>query len=380
MNSNIVSTLIEIIERIHTAGRPLVVAVTGGGSGAISALLEVPGASSTVLEAIVPYAAAALKEWLGGTPDQYCSERTARAMAMAAFERARKLSDAEPRTLAGIGATASLASNRPKRGAHRIHVAWQSAMTTVVTSSTFPSESTRADEEQACTKLILDAVAEACGILQSRPAAVVGNATDRREQHAPTEWTELLLGERTCVEVRPALANVAMSSHPAKVLFPGAFNPVHTAHRRMAAIASERCGSPIVFELSIANVDKPPLDFVEINERLSQFPDETVLLTRAPTFVEKAALAPGCIFVVGADTVARIGDPKYYGNSVADRDSAIAAITNAGCRFLVFGRVNDDRFVTLSEINLAPALRAICDEIGETDFRDDISSTQLRRQ
>ena len=66
----------------------MVIAVTGGGSGAISSLLEVPGASASVLEAIVPYAATALADWLGGTPDHYCSERTARAMAMAAFERA----------------------------------------------------------------------------------------------------------------------------------------------------------------------------------------------------------------------------------------------------------------------------------------------------
>src|SRR3954469_22816995 len=105
-----------ISEAIHTSGKQLVLAVTGGGSGAISALLQVPGASASVLEAIVPYAATALVDWLGGRPDQFCSERTARAMAMAAFERARELSDAGPHIVRGIGATANLASNRPKRG------------------------------------------------------------------------------------------------------------------------------------------------------------------------------------------------------------------------------------------------------------------------
>src|SRR5215212_8236374 len=151
------------IERIHGAGRPLVIAVTGGGSGAISSLLEVPGASAVVLEAIVPYAATALADWLGGTPDHYCSERTARAMAMAAFERARELSSADPHALLGIAATASLASNRPKRGPHRIHIAWQSATTTAVSSRTFPSETSRADEEQMATQLILNTIADACG-------------------------------------------------------------------------------------------------------------------------------------------------------------------------------------------------------------------------
>src|SRR5688572_14269934 len=100
-----------LVEQIHASGRPFVLAITGGGSGAIAALLQVPGASASVLEAIVPYSARAMLDWLGGPVDQYCSEKTARAMAMRAFERARELSDADPHTLIGIGATASLASN-----------------------------------------------------------------------------------------------------------------------------------------------------------------------------------------------------------------------------------------------------------------------------
>ena len=66
----------------------MVLAITGGGSGAIADLLEVPGGSRTVLEAVVPYSAAALVEFLRGKPEQFCSARTARAMAMAAFQRA----------------------------------------------------------------------------------------------------------------------------------------------------------------------------------------------------------------------------------------------------------------------------------------------------
>lgn len=359
----------ELIERIHQAGHPLVIAVTGGGSGAIAALLEVPGASSTVLEAIVPYASTALKAWLGGVPEQYCSERTARAMAMAAFERARQLSDVDPRMLVGIGATASLASNRAKRGSHRIHVAWQSATTTVVTSCTFSSDGTRADEEPACTSLILDAVAEACGVEVRPSSATIGAATDRREQHAPLEWTALLLGERTFVA----------SGRDTPLIFPGSFNPLHEAHRRMAQFATQRTGWPVTFELSIKNVDKPMLDFVEIADRLAQFPSQPVLLTRLPTFIEKARISPGCTFVVGVDTIERIGNPVYYGNDSQQRDAAIAALADAGCRFLVFGRVANGRFSTLSHVDVPPSLRAICDEVGEEEFREDISSTELRR-
>ena len=62
----------------------MVVAITGGGGRAITDLLTVPGASATVLEAVVPYSLPALEDWLGGKVDHACSERTARAMAMAA--------------------------------------------------------------------------------------------------------------------------------------------------------------------------------------------------------------------------------------------------------------------------------------------------------
>ena len=40
----------------------------------------------------------------------------------------------------------------------------------------------------------------------------------------------------------------------------------------MAEIASERLGAPTTFELSIANVDKPPLDFIELDDRLQDDP------------------------------------------------------------------------------------------------------------
>ncbi|MEX0613280.1 MAG: CinA family protein [Pirellulales bacterium] len=364
-----------VVEQIHASGKQLVLSVTGGGSSAISALLEVHGASASVLEAVVPYAAAALEQWLGAPPEHYCSERTARAMAMAAFERARVLTDADPRALRGIGATASLATTRPKRGPHRVHVAWQSAEVTAANSCELvKGERTRAEEEQLARQLILDAVAEACGVA-SLPLldSSLHDCVQRRTQQAPATWTELLLGERDCIAVDGDHA-----AEETRILFPGAFNPLHSGHERMAALAAERYGAPVTIELSIINVDKPPLDFIEIADRLEQLGGRRVLLTRAATFVEKARLAPGCVFVVGVDTLWRIADLKYYSGDVARRDAAIAAIAEHECRFLVFGRTVEDRFTTLPEVAVPPALRALCDDVPETLFRQDISSTDLR--
>lgn len=149
----------------------------------------------------------------------------------------------------------------------------------------------------------------------------------------------------------------------------------------MHEVAERLLGGPVDSELSVTNVDKPSLDFTEMAARLALFPaDHVVWLTRAPTFVEKSRLFPGVTFVVGADTITRIGEPRYYGGDTAARDRAIAEIAGNGCRFLVFGRQTAERFETLDALELPAALRSLCTGVAETDFREDISSTELRRQ
>jgi nicotinic acid mononucleotide adenylyltransferase len=293
-------------------------------------------------------------------------------MAMAAFERCRELSDADPTSLRGIGATASLATTRPKRGPHRVHVAWQSADNTVSYSCELAKgRRTRAEEEAVAARLVLHAVVKSCDV--SKTAAPDPSADERvvrREKRAPTAWTELLLAQRNSVLVPDGSVS--------RVVFPGAFHPPHAGHRRMAEIAAARCGAPVTLELSIANVEKPTLDFLEIADRLAGLSEFRVLLTRAATFVEKAALTPGAVFVVGADTLARIADPAYYGGSSHERDAAIAAIAKHGCRFLVFGRLLGERFCLPSDLDLPPQFRGLCDAVPESDFRQDIRSTELR--
>src|SRR5215470_9810276 len=105
----------QIIAAMHASGHQAVLAITGGGTGAIAELLRVPGGSRLLLEAIVPYDARALSEFLGAAPAQACSVETAVALADRARARASVL--AEPGgTPIGLGATASLVSDRPKQG------------------------------------------------------------------------------------------------------------------------------------------------------------------------------------------------------------------------------------------------------------------------
>src|SRR5262245_36306567 len=109
-----------LIDSLYRSPYRCVVAVTGGGATAIGSLLSVPGASRTILEAIVPYHEQAFAEWLGRRPDQFCSAETTVAMARRAREHGQWLAPGEP--VIGLGCTASLATDRPKRGEHRLHV------------------------------------------------------------------------------------------------------------------------------------------------------------------------------------------------------------------------------------------------------------------
>lgn len=334
-----------------------------------------PGGSASVLEAIVPYSIEALAAFLGAKPEHACSEATARGMAMAAYERGRALAgDAGP--VAGIGCTASLASDRPKRGAHRAHIAWQTDVVTGVLSIEFQKGlRTRGAEEAVLSALVLNAIREATGA-KGEPIAASLEQNERvgeRRLEAPAAWQELLAGSRKSVigtgDVAPA----------PKAIFPGAFNPRHHGHDAMREVAEATLGTAVDYEISIENVDKPPLDFIEMEDRLRQFGNgERVWFTRAPRFTQKAGLFPGATFVVGADTIARIADPRYYGNDEAARDQAIVEIADKSCRFLVFGRVAQGIYQGLANLRLPANLRALCQEVPEAVFRRDVSSTELR--
>jgi nicotinamide mononucleotide (NMN) deamidase PncC len=367
----------QLVRQIHAGPTRIVLALAGGGSGAIGQLLEVPGASRTVLEVVVPYSPAAMNQWLGGPPEQACSAQNARAMAMAAFLRACRLDDSDvPR--AGVACTASLATDRAKRGPHRAHVAVQTAAVTATRSLQLEKGArSRAQEERLASRLVLNAIAEACGLKRRlRLDLLEGERFDQSSVVAPQAWRDLLLGK---VETVRHGGPTDPADRAPKALFPGAFNPMHAGHRRMAEIARELLGEPVDFEISILNVDKPPLDYYEIERRTGQLPaDETVWITRLPTFEEKSRAFPGVTFVVGTDTLRRIAEPHYYGNDAAACRAALERIAARGCRFLVFGRDPGDGFVALGDLVLPDPLPTLCREVPAAEFREDVSSTEIR--
>ncbi len=289
----------------------------------------------------------------------------------------------------GLAATATIATDRAKRGEHRVAAAVKDAFGTATYALTIHKGARdRAAEEELVSLILLRAVADACGVLH-RPDLPLVEGEELEVGFAPAPLlAELRSGARDAVVVRPdgmlttTLPDSARSAElgGAPLLLSGAFNPLHEGHRDMARVAGERYGARVAFELPLENADKSSIGLVEARRRAQQFAGEAPLvLTREPLFVGKAALFPGSLFVIGADTAERILDARFYDGSQAEVERALQGVRDRGCRFLVAGREVDDRFLTLADIAIPAAQRDLFEAIPARAFRKDISSSEIRR-
>lgn len=368
-----------LIAALHQSPWRLVLAATGGGTGAAAWLLSVPGGSRTVLEVAVPYAEEALAEYLGHWPASFCSAATSRALASRARDRACWLAPGAP--AAGVACTASLRSDRPKRGDHRFYLTIDTGLHIVTHSLTLTKEARdREGEETLLNLVLLNALADALGLAERVPVPLLPGEEVHVERQPPDTLAAFLSAGNGALCVEPDGRMHADAPRPA-VLLPGSFNPVHEGHCTLAAVAARQAGGPAAFELSVVNADKPPLAAEEVRRRIAQFAWRGPLwLTHAPTFADKSALFPGAAFVVGADTAARIVQPRFYGDSAERMEQALAALRSRGCRFLVAGRASaDGRFLSLDDLAIPPAHRDLFTTIPADVFRMDVSSTQLRQ-
>jgi nicotinamide mononucleotide (NMN) deamidase PncC len=322
-----------------------VLVTTGGGSGALHAILSTPGASRFIADARIPYSPAALERFLGETPEQSVSPATARALAEKAFFQCLENSGDKVPCI-GISCTAALQTDRERRGADRAFICIKTA-----------------DAEKGY--------------------ALYFSKTSRAEQEARlSDWLLVLVAQAVGAE--------------RGLVLPGSFNPVHQGHLKLRNVAEKMTGLRGVLELSCTNVDKPDIPEEEILRRVSALHDIPVALTRAPRFVQKARLFPKTTFVLGYDTAARLVTKNHTLQGMVSEDSEEwGSLKTLDTSFLVAGRFFQSleksadcaprsaeprprRFQTLENLNLPAGFESLFEAIPESIFREDISSTQLR--
>ena len=175
----------QMIAAMHASGRQAVLAITGGGSGAIAEVLRVPGGSRLLLEAIVPYHARALVAFLGVTPAQACSGETAVALARRARERAATLAPEAGQPI-GLGSTAALGTDRVRQGEDRCHIAVATGAAVELCSIVLTkAKRDRPGEEDLVARAIVLWLARGCAVAASSPRVLI----DPDEHYTEETWT-----------------------------------------------------------------------------------------------------------------------------------------------------------------------------------------------
>lgn len=324
-------------QSIVDSGWKFVIAVSGGGQGVLGDLTKHGGMSDVLLEGIVPYSTGAYHDLVRGRPDHIASSESARAAAMVCYKRARRLAPGHEKVF-GAASTAALAKIGPERGGrqHKVFIALQDAQRTMVASIAY--EPRRREVEELLTAYCIDvALRWGCHIFADmRPFLDVHHGDRFELSHT--------VAARDEYEVVHGLVEKTPDVTP-KAVFPSSCNPLHDGHLAILKHAEGRFPrlGDIAIELCVENMDKPPLDYMSIQERLRQvntfvggrYP---VVLTNKPLFFDKAKLFPGATFLVGSDTYDRIMDPRYYPGGASQIGAGIIDMHHAGNEFLVYPR------------------------------------------
>jgi hypothetical protein len=377
----------ELVNKIHESDTKAYIVCSGGGSEIFPLLLTGGNGSKTLLAGHIPYSQEQLLEFVVGQGhiEKVVSEDTAKKMARQAYEKAISIS--EDSLAVGIGLTAALQRVPEEREGrvHEVFAVLDSAFQRITAHFVFSNHwhgwrdamAIRRVEETACSVIILRLLADYSGIKFEDSESTIGVKVKYEIEDLPVN-----------IDIYDKYFKKTPGMGACQLIFPGSFNPPHEGHQEMVKMASDIIQWPCSLEISIQNVDKGELSKKQVAERLmaisksglfvhkSIYPNYSgVILTKAPTFVEKAKLFPEATFVIGFDTALRIVDPKY-GMSVED---TLTFFEGHNTKFILFPRITDG--VLKDDLSVLPErFRNLCTFVRKPRQYAHLSSREIRNE
>lgn len=401
--------------RVADGDTRIFVASTGAGARIQSYLWDMPGASKFLAGACFPYARNEMIDFLGFTPDQYCSEETAIHMAMASFSRATEaiLRDKEVGFLEpkhnpiGVGLTSSVATSKAHRGEHRVYCAVFTRDDCFLYTYTLDKREgmeSREVDGYTCDLIGLNAILTVLGLSPVKIEINVSSGFNwdiynlqPAEHSIPEKRLRELFFQYPIFEPDGTRWKTLQSriGFPAKVFLPGSFNPIHAVHRVMTKTFEERYHKPVMLMITADCVHKDPLLVNDLLERAAMMrlerwrgaPRTLIFTQNDPLFIDKARNMPGSWFLIGADTMIRLLEPKWYSKDNACGKSKmiemLGEFRRLDTKFLVFGRrIPGNIYVKRSEIEVPAGFEDIFVEVEPGDGMEwpSLSSTQIREE
>ncbi len=355
----------------QTKKRVYIVA-TGAGAGLQQRLWKVPGASSFLAGASLPYSKEAQDEVLGFTPEHFVTPDVALAYAISAYLKADNGDpDVEP---IGLALTAVVATGVQHRGDHRIHAAVVTSKGVLATDVILPKDGAdmRIRDGLIADTIGYELLMAGAGILS--PETIEAH---RKESDGKT-FRDATLDARRVLFERPLFTRFGRRLPAPQgnvLLFPGAFNPPHEGHFANAANATARAsGEPALFQITASPPHKAALSLTDMLGRLRHFKHkhDVLFMEGGALYIEKARRFPNSTFVLGSDALSRMLDPQWG----VEPEALLREFQELGTKFLISERDSD----TLRDIMLKKVPVWAYDLfylLPTTPYRS-LSSTQIR--